>query len=485
MRKRFYTLKNEERKVQFMVLRTTGRKNDAPWIDKTLFTVETPGGKLNLFSQMIPALCESIGVQLIGTVSTALISEYSQQAVVALGAANTVIAFLLLLVMVISVGGSIVICQNIGADRTEDAAAASGTAISLCLGVGILLGWGTASFAKPIMTAMNLTGTSLQYGITYFRIRMLCLPLVAVTNPITAIMRCNGYPKCTLVVGFVNSILNYLLCLAVLRLNVFPTVSGVTGVALANITSQLIALLTAIFFLKGLRIAIKLPRHSAEWLQKAKAVFRIGIPSAISEGSFTLGQIVITSFLGKIGDTALAAKVYFSNIFAYTYLFGYQLGQANAILVGRLFGFGDYERADRMTRQLHKITLPVNISLSLLAFILRVPILSGFTDNPDIFALAMPVMLIDLVAEIARGFSHVSEYSLRGTGDVTFIMAATVTSCWCCSIGLGYLFGIVLHWGLVGIWVAVAIDESIRAIVTVSRWNSKKWYTVKQKKNRI
>ena len=40
---------------------------------------------------------------------------------------------------------------------------------------------------------------------------------------------------------------------------------------------------------------------------------------------------------------------------------------------------------------------------------------------------------------------------------------------------VGYLVGVVAGWGLVGIWIAMACDECIRAVVFLFRWKSGAW----------
>jgi hypothetical protein len=39
----------------------------------------------------------------------------------------------------------------------------------------------------------------------------------------------------------------------------------------------------------------------------------------------------------------------------------------------------------------------------------------------------------------------------------------------------GFLFGIHWGWGLVGMWCAFVLDENLRGIIFVQRWNSLKW----------
>ena len=50
-----------------------------------------------------------------------------------------------------------------------------------------------------------------------------------------------------------------------------------------------------------------------------------------------------------------------------------------------------------------------------------------------------------------------------------------MASMWGVSVLLGYLFGIVFDFGLVGIWIAMALDEIVRGVVVYIRWKRGTW----------
>ena len=66
---------------------------------------------------------------------------------------------------------------------------------------------------------------------------------------------------------------------------------------------------------------------------------------------------------------------------------------------------------------------------------------------------------------------------LQAAGDVNFPIIVGTIELWIVAVGLGYVFSVVLGWGLVGIWIAMAIDECTRAIIFFFRWKSGVWKT--------
>ncbi len=43
------------------------------------------------------------------------------------------------------------------------------------------------------------------------------------------------------------------------------------------------------------------------------------------------------------------------------------------------------------------------------------------------------------------------------------------------AVGLSYVIGIPLGYGLVGMWVGFALDENVRDVILLRRWRSGKW----------
>ena len=49
---------------------------------------------------------------------------------------------------------------------------------------------------------------------------------------------------------------------------------------------------------------------------------------------------------------------------------------------------------------------------------------------------------------------------------------------WSVAVGVSYVIGSPLGYGLVGMWIGFALDENIRGIILMRRWWSGKWRTI-------
>jgi len=445
--------------------------------DKSLLTVTTSLGSISLVTLAMPLFWESIFNNLIGTLSTIVLSGYSEAAVAATGTVNIVFTLFLVLFISIASGASMVISNLIGAEQLKKAESACWASVILLGGIGFICTVLMLVLSSQVITWMNLTGEVYELALVYLRIRSIALPLQALYSVLLAIMRCYGYPKSAVITGAITNVCNLLFSFYAVYYAKIPALSGVSGVAWGNVLSQLIGLVIVLGVFLKLKLKLRRPDTASECGSYFGKILTIGIPTTISNGSFTLSQIITNSFAVLLGIHAVSGKIFFTTILSYAYLFSSSFGNANSLLIGRLCGAGQLEHARKLNNAVVKFTIPANLMVSLIIIILREPILSMFTDNQLIIDMALGILLVDLIVEQARAVSHVYEYALRAAGDVTKTMIVTLISGWVFSVGLAYVLSIPCGMGLIGCWIGLAIDESIRAIFTYFRWQRGKWIT--------
>lgn len=447
------------------------------FFDKSLFKITSSVGTVSLFSLTIPLMFENIMNRLQGMVNTAVLSGYSETAVAAVGAVNTVIAVILLVGTVIAMGATVVLSNYIGAEEIEKAEEASFAVILVGLIISVVITPLLLFFSDELMTLLNLSGEIYKNALTYFNIRILFITFSMVMSSVLAVLKCYGYPKYTFVVGLLINILNLVLNVYVIYFPRYSPVTGVAGVAYSCCASNLIGLIVSFIILYKVKIKLRIPQSFKALHTHISRIMAIGVPGGVSSAAFTFSQMVTTAFVAQIGDYALSAKVYYENILGFVYLFSSGAGNANAILIGRRYGAGEFDAMTQMNRQLTKITLIVNTTVSLVVLVLYRQLVGLFTDNDMIIRLSVAIFTVDIIVEQARAISHIYEYALRATGDVMFFMVAMTASCFIFSIGLSYVLAIQFNMGLVGCWIGLAADESIRAMVSYFRWRGEKWKT--------
>ncbi|MEK4520392.1 MATE family efflux transporter [Psychrobacillus sp. FSL W7-1457] len=434
------------------------------------------GEKLSLFHLTWPIFLEVFLFMLMGIADTFMLSAVSDNAVSGVGAANQYIHIAILILEVVGNGAAIVVSQYLGSRRYIEASKISGLAVTLNLGVGIILSIGFVIFSKSIMAGMNLEGEVLEFANQYLMIVGGGIFLQALINALAAIIRVHGYTKQTMFVSLGMNIIhvvgNYALIFGKFG---FPEL-GVQGAAISSVVSRFIALVVFFWLLyQVMEYRVQVSYYFTISKEYVGKILKIGLPSAFEQILYQGCQIVFLYYATYLGAEALAARQYAVNISMFTYLFAVAIGMGTAIIVGRFVGANEKEEAYKSVWYSVKRAFVFTLAMVAVVITFRHPLMSLFTDNEEIIKIGASVLVLSIILETGRTLNIVIINSLRAAGDATFPVIMGALSMVMMSVPLGYLFVFVLDMGLPGIWLAIAADEWLRGIIMFFRWKSRKW----------
>ncbi|MFB7156547.1 MATE family efflux transporter [Lysinibacillus sp. NPDC056232] len=432
--------------------------------------------KLSLFHLTWPIFLEVFLFMLMGLADTFMLSALSDNAVSGVGAANQYIHIAILILEVVGNGASIVVSQYLGSRRFLEAAKISALAVTMNLAVGLMMSVLFFFFSSHLMTMMNLQGEVLKYAQSYLIIIGSFIFLQAIINALAAIIRVHGWTKETMYVSLGMNVLHVVLNYGLIFGNLGLPELGVKGAAISSVISRGLAVLVFFWLLyqvMGVRVKLEYYfEYSKEYVQK---ILNIGLPSAFEQVLYQFCQIVFLYYATYLGAETLAARQYAMNISMFTYLFAIAIGTGTAIIIGRNVGAGKKDQAYHQLWTSVRAAFAFTITMVAVVTIFRKQLMHVFTDNPEVIAIGASVLALSILLETGRTMNIVVINSLRASGDARFPVKIGFLSMVCMSLPLGYLFVFVLHWGLVGIWLAIAADEWMRAIIVYFRWRSRKW----------
>ncbi len=438
----------------------------------------------SLFSITWPLFIEISLHMSMGIIATLVLSGYSDNAVAGVGVANQIMNIFILVFNVTAIGATILIGQNLGANKLDRARRLARSAFGVNFWVGIAMTFVVVLFGGVFLKFYGLSGEVYDFAYTFLTITGLSLCLEAISLALSAVLRSYGHTKETMILTVIMNLISIVgYFIAIKGLFGLP-VTGVAGVAYSIIVARIFLIVTLLYFVFRI-LSIKLRFKDVVKINKAdvKDLLSIGIPSAGENLSYQLSQVVITSFVAIIGDAALAARVYILNISMICFLFTLAIAQGTQLLVGRYIGAKQYERALKRGLKTLKIAMLVSTVVSLAVALIGEPILNIFTTNPEIIAIALPVLWAIVFIEPGRAMNIVLMGSLKSVGDVRFPVVIGVICMWGVAVVFSYLFGITFGRGLLGIWLAQGLDEWIRGVFAWKRWTSQPWLKKKKTKN--
>ncbi|MEE1341364.1 MAG: MATE family efflux transporter [Lachnospiraceae bacterium] len=432
--------------------------------------------KTSLFQLSWPIFVETLLAMLIGNVDTIMLSNYSDTAVGAVSNATQILNLLTLMFSIIASATGVVVAQYLGAKLYDKLSEIYSVSVGFNLVISGVISLAIMIFGKGMLRLIKIPDSLLTEANSYLVILGGFIFLQAMFNTFTQIFRSNGKTKIgmiiSLLVNVANIFGNYLFLYGPLRfLNL-----GVKGVAISSVVSRMIALGIAIyFFVKYIPGNISMKYFKKFPVHTLKKLLLIGIPSAGESISYSISQICIMSFVNMLGLVAVNAKAYASVLTNFAYVFSVSMAQGMQILVGHYVGAGKEDVAYKRVLKTLRVAIILSFLLATINYIISPYTLQIFTKNKETLELAVKVMALDIFLEFGRATNLVVIQSMRAAGDVKFPTYLGMASMWGVSVLLGYVFGIVFHFGLLGVWFAMALDEWVRAIIVYIRWKKGGW----------
>ena len=446
-------------------------------IDKSLFTVEDQKGKLALFALTIPIFLENISGHFIGMLQTMMSANFMDGFFVDPSAiASAVSSPLISIASLVTVGMGIILSINLGRRRYEDCKTIIGTAFMVDMLICILLYSSCIIFPEELISLMGYNtpeyAEQFPYAVAFLRNRGWANMITHIPILFLGVLRCYGYTKVGFYATTITAALNVVLTYIFLYVIVPPMEYVVIGMVIIQAICGVVKLALTITYLVLKKIPVSF-RFKFKW---CKAILKVGVPATIAHTIYVVTSTLITRICVSLGKDSLQTRIYVQELVYYVYIFGYSIANANQIMIGRVCGMGDLDKADRMMKQNYKLVASFNVVFSLIFASFGWLILKyGYSASDAVVAIAVPVFLVDVFVELGRGINHVGQNGLNATGDVTYTSVVSIVAGFVCSVGLAYVLGIFFNLGLLGIWIAYAADEIVRATIYLVRWCRGGW----------
>ena len=428
-----------------------------------------------LFLLGLPIVIGQVGVIVLGFADTLMIGHHSTNE---LGAASFV-NNMFTLAIIFSTGFSYGLTPIVGGFYGVRKFAAAGQALRCSLLANLLVG-------------ILLTGIM---AILYLNVERLGQPeeLLSLIKPYYLILLAslifvllfNGFKQFTdgitdtktamwILLGgnVLNIVGNYILINGKLG---FPEL-GLLGAGISTLFSRIVMVLVfvLVFFSSRRFLRYKLGFIRLGW---SRALFRqlnaLGWPVAFQMGMETASFSLSTVMVGWLGTIALASHQVMLTISQFTFMMFYGMGAAVAVRVSNFKGQNDIVNVRRTAYAGAHIILAMGIVLLSIVFFFRYQVGGWFTDNTEVSAMVVVLMVPFLAYQFGDGMQINFANALRGISDVKPMMLIAFIAYFIISLPAGYFFGFVMGWGLFGVWMAFPFGLSSAAVMLWLRFRYK------------
>lgn len=428
--------------------------------------------KKRTFDLAIPIFFQSVFQSFFSTADTFMVSKLSDQAVAAIGIANSPLELISKIFQMVSLGLIIIIPQLLGSNERKKANEISAYGILISLIIGVLASCFFCVFSKDIVSIYKVESEVAAKANIYLKIVGVGLVFQSLMIVLTAIIQSYEKAKVSMYVSVLANIVNIGIDAYVIFFIQPSQNTGIICVALSTSFSQFLAfVMLMLLYIKQIRIKDKI-----DWrLKDGIIIIKTGCPAVGEAFSYSASQMVITLFISSFGTTVLSGYIYAMNIMIWVSRFPVALGKACGIITGTLIGEQEYIQCKIYALKNVFINLLVTLTSGLFVLIFLNKLLGIFTSDVNVLRVSLIVMVMEFVALFGKSVNFIMGNVIRSTGNPLIPAFVGAISMWLFGVAGSYFLGIFFSLNILGIEIAFILDETFRATILTIYWLSNKW----------
>lgn len=404
-------------------------------------------------------MASMVSLALYNIIDTFWVARLGHEAIAAL----TIILPWYILVIAIGVGSGIGISaltsRRFGEGDIEATNHVAGQVFPLSGFFGGIFLASAAFLHRPILTVFGATADIMDYATQYLSTIGFGVPFLLFSIMNNNLLRGSGdalRPMIFLITGStVNIILDPLLIFGV---GPFPEM-GVQGAALATVIAQLLSAGLTFSYMVTRRSAYRIKlRHLKPNLLILRDIYRVGLPSMIMEITESVTFVLFNNVLSAFGSLVIAATGLIIRVSDLAFMPMFGVSQGLLPIVGFNFGARNWKRLWRAVK-LASGGLALFLSITLVLLEIFTPqLISIFSDNPELIAIAVPAMRIVMSSLFLIGpaILFVTTFQGLSRGKDALILSQARQFIFF----LPLLFLLPRIWGTTGIWLSLPISDA-------------------------
>lgn len=391
----------------------------------------------------------------------------------------------------VSVGTQATTSRRFGEGRYTEAGAVLPNAATIALvggAIGAVVGW----FALPwAFGLLSDNPNVIALGTGYSRWRFLGVASMAATAAYKAFYDGVGVTHLHLVAAVVMNVINLCLCWVFIFGHLGAPAMGIEGAGLAACISTWVgfAVMIAFTLRRDDRERYRFYRAGALSASTIAQLLRLSVPGGVATSVVMFGFLLFTKVVGRIDAVAMAhgaahsyngaATTIIVEVLSATFVSCLAFGTSTATLVGQSMGQDDPELAERYAWTSVKLGWLIFGTVGLLMFLFPSKVLGVFSHEPAVVASGVIPMRIMAAMGPVIATAMILTQALFGAGETRYVMIVELGLHFLCLVPLAWVFGMVLGWGLPGVWSAVAVYGIALASLMALKFAGGSWKKLK------
>ncbi|MBR4067435.1 MAG: MATE family efflux transporter [Clostridia bacterium] len=420
-----------------------------------------------LFTFAIPMLIGNLFQQAYSLADSIVVGHFvGANALAAIGSTSSTTFLFFSVCSGIASGSSVVTSQYFGADNVRKTKSAIANSAYLMFAAALIMGLAAYVAAPSVLRLLGTPDEILPDAIAYIRISCLGVPLVAVYNYASSMLRALGDSRTPLFFLIIASILNIILDVVF----VYFFHMGVVGVGVATVIAQLVSGASCILY--ALRHNPYFMLGKEDWKPDRKVMWhalRLGLPMAMQWSMIAVSTSVLQGFVNSFGPAAMAAYTATCRL---DQLLQQPYGSVNAALAtytGQNYGA---KRMDRVRDGLKHGLLMCTVFTLVMFVAVQLfgnQIISIFVNDAEVIRIGGAALRITSWFYIFLALIYMCRGVLNGVGDALFSFINGVVEV-ACRIFLPMLLVLIPTMGVWAIWWTTGATWMISGLTCFVRY---------------
>lgn len=432
-----------------------------------------------IFLLSVPMVLEMLMEGLFALVDIFFVAKLGKEAAATIGLTEVIMTQMIALALGLSMAITAMVARRIGEKDDEGACVAAMQAIFI--GVIVCAAIAVVFFftADDLLRLMGGSPELVSIGSGYTRILLTGSSTLFFLFLLNAIFRGAGDAAVAMrtlwLANGINIILDPML---IFGIGPFPEL-GIEGAAIATTIGRGIGVGYQVYHLVNGKNRIHLRRHHFKWVGNiVLRLIKVSSTGVLQYIIATASWLFIARIIALFGDAAVAGYSIGIRIIIFSILPAWGMASAASTLVGQNLGAGKPDRAEKSVWRSAFFNMIFLTGISVV-FILSAPFLiSLFTAEPDVVQQGILCLRVICLGYIFYAYGMVIGQAFNGAGDTVTPTLINFVAFWLVQIPLSYLLARHFGWGTEGVYWAIAISESLLALIAVVVFRRGKWKTV-------
>jgi putative MATE family efflux protein len=375
-------------------------------------------------------------------------------------------------------GATSSISRFVGAHNKENASRSATHSLVIFTIASVILTIVLLFIQEPLLVAYGASGTSLQEALKYATPLFLGLFAFMFSNGASGILRGEGDMKRAMYAVIVSVVLNTILD----PVFIYYLGLGSAGASLATIVSSTMSAFVILYWIlikKDTYVDVNLKGFEFD-RSITMDILKVGIPSSMDMFVMSLAMSMYLIFISSIGgEYAIAAFTSGQRLYLFAIMPLTAIASAVAAVVGSSYGARDIQKLSVAHNYGVKFGILFGTTVTVILIVFATPLATLFAYTPETSTLVPEITRFLQIASLALPLTSAgmsSSFMYQGIGKGNISLAWTIIREVIFTVGFTYTFGILFGWGLVGIWIGLAVGRILSSLLnyTYARYTIRK-----------